>query len=152
MPCYTPGASRADAASRLDSAAASNPHVKLFVPSPLADAAFVSTLSPTAQRDVYASALGVSRGVARAFAAIYRSKSPQAIFGYAAMQAVLHVLAQAGSKANDRATVVKHFMSLRYSDSVLGPYAINDGDTSFSSFLIERMRRDRLVTIGALQG
>ena len=160
------GDSRPDAATRLDSAAASNPHAKLFVPSALADPSFLSTLSPAAQKTLLAIVPGAtpsSLGPAAAkFASQFRSTyghapSPEAIFGYAAMQAVLHVLAQAGSKANDRSTVVKDFMKLRYASTaspppVLGSYSISYGDTSFDSFLIEQLKAGRLVTVKARQG
>ena len=68
------------------------------------------------------------------------------------MQAVLHVLAQAGSQANDRGTVVKDFMKLSYSRSVLGSYTITDGDTNFNRIVIERLKGAQLVTVRALQG
>ena len=50
------GRNRADAATGLNGAVSSNPRVKLFVPSALADPSFVSTLSVATQRNLLASA------------------------------------------------------------------------------------------------
>lgn len=143
------GSSRAGAAAALNAAASADPRARLFVPSALADPSFLGTLSPAAQKQVFASTPGLPASLA---AGAPKFPYPQALFGYAAMQAVIHVLARAGSKANDRSTVVKDFMRLRYTGSVLGSYAINQGDTSFDWFLIERLRSGRLVTVKALQG
>lgn len=155
------GASPEAAASVLDAAAAANPKVKLFVGSALADQSFVARLAPAAQKALYAIAPGVPAGPPAAAASRFRTSfrtayghppAAQAIFGYAAMQAVLHVLQQAGPNANNRSDVVARFMRLSYSGSVLGSYRIADGDTSFDSFLLERVRAARLEPIKTLQG
>lgn len=155
------GRSAGAATAALNAAVATNPKVKLFVPSALDDPQFASGLSPTAQAALYASSPGfLPSGLpvgARTFvtsfqSAYHRAPTPEAIFGYAAMQAVLHVLQQAGTHANNRGTVVSDFMKLSYPGSVLGPYTIRQGDTSLNSFVIERVKAGRLVPFKALTG
>jgi branched-chain amino acid transport system substrate-binding protein len=91
---------------------------------------------------------------ARQFLSAFRSRyghvpSPQAIFGYEAMAAVLDVLHQAGTAANDRSTVVHDFFAIRNRPSVVGTYSIDvNGDTSLSSFVFTRLRAGRLVPLG----
>src|SRR5579859_2928326 len=144
------GRSASTAEAALNSAMAANPRLKLFVPSALALAgpAFVQALSPSAQKALYATVPGLLPSsltpAGRAFLSGFRSAyghdpSAGAIFGYAAMQAVLHVLSQAGSQAGNRGTVVSDFMKLSYADSVIGSYSIDrQGDTSSTAFVIER--------------
>ena len=94
------------------------------------------------------------RSFAAQFSTAYgHSPATQAIFGYAAVQAVLHVLAQAGSSAGDRSAVVKDFTRLRYAGSVLGSFSIDkNGDSSFDSFVTERVKGGRLVAVAAAPG
>jgi|SRR5579884_398516 len=156
------GSSRSAAAAALSSAAAANPTSKLFVASALADDAFVASLSPAAQRALYASAPGFPpaglTASGQAFVSSFRaafghSPAPQAIFGYAAMQAVLRVLAELGATANNRSSVVSRFLKHSFAGSVLGPYSIDrHGDTSLDTFAIERVRRGRLAAIKTVQG
>jgi hypothetical protein len=66
------------------------------------------------------------------------------------MAAVLHVLQQAGAKANDRATVVKDFLALHNQAFVLPTqYSIDSatGDTNLSTFLVSRLRKGALVPV-----
>ena len=152
------------AASALDQAVSQNPAVKLFAPSALASDAFVSALSPDAQRRLYVSSPGfLPIGLptsGRTFEADFRSKyghapAPQAIFGYEAMAAVLAVLREAGPGANSRTTVVNDFLKLTRSssNSVLGAYSINSrGDTSVAPFIFSRVKSGRLVPFKAAQG
>lgn len=158
------GTSASAAASALNRDVSANPKLKLFVPSALAldGAAFVQTLSPAAQKALYATAPGVLPAslspAARTFVSTFRSgyghdPSAEAIFGYAAMQAVLHVLARAGSQAGNRGTVVSDFMKLSYADSVIGSYSIDrQGDTNSTAFVVERPRSGALVPVKAVQG
>ena len=99
------GNSESQARAALNQAVASNPRIKLFVPSALADDAFLTSLSPAAQSRLYVSSPGfASKSLtppARAFVQKFTSAcghapSPQAIFGYAAMQALLTALHRAG--------------------------------------------------------
>jgi branched-chain amino acid transport system substrate-binding protein len=147
--------SEATAARLFNSTASSSPTVKLFAPSALSDTAFVSRLSP-AVRNLYVSVPGLmpsgltaaaTTQFLRPFVAAYHhTPAPQAIFGYEAMSAVLAVLRQAGSSADDRTTVVHGFFGIRNRNSVLGSYSINaNGDTSIAPFIFTRLAGGRLV-------
>src|SRR5205807_3869314 len=72
--------------------------------------------------------------------------APQAIFGYEAMSAVLAVLREAGSAANNRSTVVHAFLAIKNRQSVLGTYSMNSsGDTSIAPFVFSRLQQGKLV-------
>lgn len=144
------GAESPAAAARFFNAAAkANPHALLFGSSSLDTPQFRSALSPDVKH-LYVSAPGVAgsslgpadRSFVKTFTkAIGHRPDPQAIFGYAAMSAVLHVLAEAGNAANNRQTVVRDFMKLKMTSSVLGPFTIDSsGNTSFGAFTITRVR------------
>ena len=155
------GSDASAATGALDAAVAANPKVKLLVGSALADPSFAAQLSPAAQKALYAIAPGFpsagAPSAAQTFVSSFRTTyghAPvaQAIFGYAAMQGVLQVLQHAGSNANNRSDVVGDFMRLSFTDSVLGSYTIRQGDTSFDSFVVERVRAGRLDPIKPLTG
>lgn len=155
------GSSQSEATGVFNQAAASNPKLKLFAPSALDDDAWAAGLSPAAQKQLYVSAPGVlpkqlaaSAGTFAAdFKAAYgHAPSPQAIFGYEAMSAVVAMLHEAGSSANNRQTVVKDFLAIRNRASPLGTYSINkNGDTSLgaSAFLVERVKGSHLIPFKA---
>jgi branched-chain amino acid transport system substrate-binding protein len=156
------GAASGDAAARVfNSAASGSPTVKLFGPSALDSAAFAAALSPAA-RHVYISSPGfmakdlsatAKSGFLKPFEDTYhRVPSPQAIFGYEAMSAVLSVLKKAGASATDRSTVVQDFFAIKNRDSVLGTYSINaNGDTSLAPFVFSRRVNGKLVPFQSLQ-
>jgi branched-chain amino acid transport system substrate-binding protein len=156
------GAVSEDAAARVfNSAASANPAVKLFGPSALDSTTFAGKLSPGAQH-VYISSPGFMTKDLSATAkseflkpfedAYHRVPSPQAIFGYEAMSAVLSVLKKAGASATDRATVVQDFFAIKNRDSVLGTYSINaNGDTSLAPFVFSRPVNGKLVPFQSLQ-
>ena len=55
------------------------------------------------------------------------------------MAALLHVIAEEGENANDRAKVIKGFLSIKDLPSVLGPYSIDtSGNTSLTRFVLVR--------------
>ena len=84
--------------------------------------------------------------------AYHRVPSPQAIFGYEAMSAVLSVLKKAGTSATDRAIVVQDFFAIKNRDSVLGTYSINaQGDTSLAPFVFSRPVNGKLVPFQSVQ-
>ena len=57
---------------------------------------------------------------------------PYAVYGYEAMSAVLDAIEKGG---DDRAAVVKGFFDTKKTDSVLGPYEIDDdGDTTLTLY------------------
>jgi ABC-type branched-subunit amino acid transport system substrate-binding protein len=154
-------ASEAVAAKFFDAAAAANPSAKLFGPAALADPSFPAGLS-SAVRSLYISAPGFLKQdltpagatfVSQFTAKYGHAPVAQAIFGYEAMSAVLAVLHEAGSSANDRATVVKDFLSLKRTQSVLGPYSIDsNGDTSIAPFVFSRLQHGSLVPFAQVQG
>ena len=151
------GTSQGAAAKALNDAVASNPSVKLFLPSAVADPALVAALTPAAQRALYVSvpaAPAADPSFASAFQTAFgHAPAPEAIFGYAAMQAVLDVLRAEGSQASNRSSVVSRFLKHSFSSSVLGPYSINaNGDISLTSFTIERVKGGKLVPVKTLQG
>jgi branched-chain amino acid transport system substrate-binding protein len=158
------GTSTTGATSTFDQAASSNSTVKLFVPSALSDDALLAALSPTAQRDLYVISPGFMTSdlpaAGQQFVSAFTSAeghapAMSAIFGYAAMEAVLTALQKAGSSANDRGTVVKDFFGIRNHSSVLGTYSIHsDGDISFvggAPFVLSRVRGGKLVPFKAVQ-
>jgi ABC-type branched-subunit amino acid transport system substrate-binding protein len=157
------GTPSSTASKALDSAAAAHANAKLFASSGLDNDTFVSGLSPQAQHDLYVSAPGFAASSLSAtgqkfvsdFRTLYRrAPSTQAIFGYAAMQAVLDALSKAGSGATNRTTVKDKFFGLKNQSSVLGMISIGQGGditiTSPSSsssppFVFLRVIADRLV-------
>jgi branched-chain amino acid transport system substrate-binding protein len=153
------GSDRAAATKVFDQAAASNPKIDLFAPSALNDDGFATGLAAAAQKNLYVSAPGLlPKQLATAggsFLADFRSTyghvpSSQAILGYEAMSAVLAVIHEAGSNANNRTTVTHNFFRITNRSSPLGTYSINqNGDTSLgpTTFVIERVRGSQLVAI-----
>jgi ABC-type branched-subunit amino acid transport system substrate-binding protein len=141
------------AASTLFNAVASaDASAKLLAPSALDTQQLVSALSPAAQGAIYVSAPGVmSSQLSSNFTSAFQSAtghapSPEAVFGYEAMQAVLAALRQAGAKANDRTTVGRNFFALHNRQGPFGTYSIDaNGDTSFGQFVISRVRSGALV-------
>jgi ABC-type branched-subunit amino acid transport system substrate-binding protein len=153
------GSSPGGAANALSHAAADSPTAKLFVPSALDDASFVAQLGPGVQRNLYVSSPGVlpqaADPAARKFAADFRSAyghapSNQAAFGYAAMAAVIKVISDAGSAANNRSAVVHKFLALSNLPSVVGTFSIHGtGDSTLTTFVIYRVKAGRLVPFKA---
>lgn len=149
------------AAGFFDRAASSSPSLKLFAPSALDDPTIASKLSG-AGNNLIVSAPGFlpknltpagSQFVSQFKTAYGRDPVPQAIFGYEAMSAVLAVLREAGSQANNRSTVVHDFLAIRNRQSVLGTYSISStGDTSLAPFVFSRLRQGKLVPFAQVQG
>ena len=139
-----------------------NPTLKVFAPSALATASAVSALGLGSGAKLYVSTPGFLKKQLTAagqkfvtdFTAKYgHAPATEAILGYEAMAAVLHVLTQAGAKANDRSTVVKDFLALRNVAFVLPTqWSINSatGDTSLGAFVFSRARGDTLVPFAAV--
>jgi ABC-type branched-subunit amino acid transport system substrate-binding protein len=145
--------------SALNDAASASPSAKLFAPSATwFGPTTVSRLSPAAQHNLFVSTPGFTRstlssagqGFETAFQSAFgHAPTPQAIFGYEAMAAVLAVLRQAGANAGNRAVVVSDFRTLHDRSSVLGTYSINGGDPSIAPFVFARVRGGQLVVPGA---
>ena len=134
-----------------------DPTAKLFGPSSLNNSEFTEALKT--DRNLYVTIPGVMPGQLnaqgkafdQAFDSTYgHEPSGEAIFGYAAMSALLNVLKQAGTNADSRSKVVKDFLKLSESQSVLGSYNIDSsGNTSFDSFVIARLSNGTLVPFKA---
>jgi branched-chain amino acid transport system substrate-binding protein len=149
------GVSPTAAARAFNQIATAAPSTKLFGPSALASAGFISALSPAAAKQTEISSPGflpsnLPAGAAQSFVTPFRSSfghapAPQAIFGYEAMSAVLAVLKEAGASANNRATVVHDFLTLKNRQSVLGTYSIDAaGDTNLGPFVISHVSGGQL--------
>ncbi|MHB1835360.1 MAG: type 1 periplasmic-binding domain-containing protein [Solirubrobacteraceae bacterium] len=148
------GGNSASAAATAIKQAAAAGSAKLFVPSALYDSSFVANLGPTVAARLYVSTPGFAPGSLPASASSFESAfkftyghapAPEAIFGYEAMSAVLAVLREAGSAANQRATVVKDFLAIKDRQSVLGTYSLHNGDTSLAPFTFAQVRGGQLV-------
>ncbi|HWD86205.1 MAG TPA: hypothetical protein VG321_10670 [Solirubrobacteraceae bacterium] len=135
------GNSSADAEHFAASVSSTAGSTKLFLPSGLAGLDFTS--GPWSQFQ----AVYVSEPVPGAGASPHIA-SPQEAFGYAAVQAVIHVLHEAGSSVTNRATVVKDFHKLNGLTTAVGTLSVNaDGDSSLGagSFGFARVRGGQLV-------
>jgi len=159
------GASQQDAAAAvklMTSIGQSDSRVKLFAPSTLDDPTLFAGAGAK-QLNLYVSAPGfLSRDLSalgQTFVTDFKSayghapaEPGPAIFAYETMQALLAVLREAGSNANNRATVVHDFLSIKNRQSVLGTYSINsDGDTSLGPFVFSRLRAGTLVPFRFVQ-
>jgi branched-chain amino acid transport system substrate-binding protein len=153
--------SQAAAARFFDSAGATNSSAKLFGPSALDDPSFAGQLSSSVGQ-LYLSSPGFLKpdlsstgsSFASTFATTYgHTPVPQAIFGYEAMSAVLAVLKEAGTGANNRSTVVHDFQNLKRTQSALGPYAMNgSGDINIAPFVFSRLEHGSLVPFAQVEG
>jgi ABC-type branched-subunit amino acid transport system substrate-binding protein len=144
----------AGAATFANAVAAGSPTVKLFAPSAVASDGFAAALSAAAQGKAYVSTPGFlpadltpagQKFVADFTAAYGHAPASGAIFGYEAMSAVLTVLREAGSAANNRTTVIKDFAALKNRTSVLGTYSIKGGDSTLGPFVFSRLRGGKLA-------
>ncbi len=139
-----------------------NPTLKIFAPSAFASSSAVSALGLGTGAKLYVSSPGfLKKQLTTAgdkFVTDFTTKyghapTTEAILGYEAMAAVLHVLTQAGTKANDRSTVVKGFLALRNVAFVLPTqWSINSatGDTNLAAFVFSRARGGTLVPFAAV--
>ena len=154
------GAGTSAAAQAFNGAIAGAPQVKLFGSSALSTDAFAASLNPAAQRAVYLSEPGLTAAELPAagqtfvsdFRATYQhAPAVQAIYGYAAMQAVLRAIGAAGANADNRGEVVSKFLAQRNVSSVLGTYSIDkSGDTSLAPYVFSRVKRGQLVVYKGL--
>jgi branched-chain amino acid transport system substrate-binding protein len=157
------GVSSPAAVALFNSAIAADPHLKLFGPGGLYTSSFTSQLSLAAQRATYLSEPGETTkelpSAGRAFLAAYKAAYQQvpwtqAIFGYAAMEAVLTALqgSDNGADADNRADVVSAFFAIKNHGSALGTYSINKttGDTSLAPYIFSRVKGGKLVAFKGL--
>lgn len=150
------GSSAGGAVAVFNQAAATSPKIKLFAPSALAQSSFVAKLSPAAQRNLYVSAAGFKPHdePAPEFVSAFRNAyghdpAPEAVFGFAAMQAVMHALQQAGDSAGTRSTVVHDFFAIRSFGTAVGGISIDkNGDVTIAGgapFLFSQVRGGKLI-------
>jgi ABC-type branched-subunit amino acid transport system substrate-binding protein len=149
------GSNSETAATRFfDSVASTNPSLKLFAPSALYDDAFVAALDSAAQRNLFVTSPGFMAGdlppAGAKFVSDFNSHyghdpAPEAIFGYEAMAALLYVIKEAGTFANNRAVVVRDFRSLKDRASVLGTYSLDNGDANLAPFVFSRGQSGQLT-------
>jgi ABC-type branched-subunit amino acid transport system substrate-binding protein len=148
------GSSTSGAAHIFDQAVSTNSKVKLFAPSALASDTFAASLSAAAQRNLYVSSPGITP--AGGPATYHHAPATQAVFGFAAMQAVLHALQRAGSSASNRKTVIQDFFAIRSFGTAAGAISIdNNGDVSFSGgppFVFSRVKGGKLTPVTAARG
>jgi branched-chain amino acid transport system substrate-binding protein len=152
------GAPDQSATKALDTLAAAGPTAKLFVPSAFYDDAWVAGLSAAAQKRLYVSSpgfmpggyQGTGAGFVSSFTQAFGHRpQPQAVFGYAAVQALLAGLKKAGANADSRADVTVDVLGLKNQSSALGTYSLNGGDTNIAPFIFARPVAGKLVPRGA---
>ncbi|HEY2260813.1 MAG TPA: ABC transporter substrate-binding protein [Solirubrobacteraceae bacterium] len=155
----SPSAAKA-ATAVLDGASGAVPTIKLFAPSGLYDAAFVSGLSAATQERITLSSPGflpknltaAGRQFVSSFRSAYgRQPATEAIFGYEAMSALLAVIGSAGANANNRADIVSDFRAIKNRQSAIGTYSIEGGDPSIAPFVFSHVHGGQLVPERFLQ-
>ena len=78
---------------------------------------------------------------------------PYALSGYEAMSVVLDAIRRAGSRGNNRQSVIDEFFAVRDRNSVLGRYSVAaDGETTLGRYGVDRvvdghLRPDRVLTV-----
>jgi hypothetical protein len=151
------GAPDQAATKAIDAAAAASPAAKLFVPSAFYDDAWVTGLSAAAQKQLYVSSPGFMpgsyQGTGAAFVSAFKrafghQPQPQAVFGYAAVQALLAGVKQAGGDADSRSDVTVDVLGLKDQSSALGTYSLDEGDTNIAPFIFARPVAGKLVPRG----
>jgi branched-chain amino acid transport system substrate-binding protein len=151
------GAPDQAATKAIEAAATASPTAKLFVPSAFYDNAWVAGLSASTQKRLYVSSPGFMpgsyHGTGAAFVSAFRQKyghqpQPQAVFGYAAVEALLAGLKQAGGNADSRADVTVDVLGLKDQSSALGTYSFDGGDTNIAPFIFARPVAGKLVPRG----
>jgi ABC-type branched-subunit amino acid transport system substrate-binding protein len=144
----------------MNSAAQMDPHGLLYGPSAFDAPAFVRALKAAAARAARITTPGfmpLPAGARTSFVlpfvqAYGHQPAPDAIYGYATVEALFAVLRQAGSGADSRATVVRDYLKLSEPNSVIGDLSIkSDGDTTPASFVLNRVRAGQLVGVGSIQ-
>ena len=123
---------------------AAMPEAKQFGPDGVATVDFTKEIPPKVQKQMFLTAPTVSPDelppAGQKFYTDYEAEynepqdeiDPYAVYGYEAMTVVLEAIAKGG---DDRAAVIKAFFDTKKTDSVLGPYEIDDdGDTTLTLY------------------
>lgn len=132
---------------------------KLFLPSALAGLDFGAG-SWSQFKAVYVSEPGAAGAADKSFVSQFSSRyggapAPQAVFGYAAVQTLMHEVKGAGKSANNRSTVLKHLHELSDFSSVVGSLSLNSSGYSSlgsSSIVFSRLRGGTLVPVHSPAG
>jgi len=126
----------------------SDPQLLLFGSNSLAGVAFTSAIGPAATQTYLTTptlALGEYPASAQRVLARYRTQfggepGAWALYGYEAMSAVLDAIRRAGSRGNDRQSVIDAFFATGERASVLGRYSIEaDGEPTFTRYGVDRV-------------
>jgi branched-chain amino acid transport system substrate-binding protein len=123
---------------------AANPDIKGFGPDGVAETSFSSKIPASSMPNTYITNPTLPEQLyppaAKTFFADFKSAyghdpEPYAIYGYAAMDAALTAIKNAGDKGNCREDVIKGFYDIKNHQSVLGTYSIDaDGDTTITDY------------------
>ena len=137
------------------------PDAKLFGPDGLATVDFTKEIPAKAQAQTYLTAPTVSPDelppAGQKFYSDYQAEynepqdeiDPYAVYGYEAMSVVIDAIKKGG---DDREAVVKAFFDTKKTDSVLGPYEIDDdGDTTLTLYGAYTAKDGKLVFKEALK-
>jgi branched-chain amino acid transport system substrate-binding protein len=128
---------------------AANPRLLLLGPNTMVSDSFASEIGAAASKTFLTtpvlalrlyprSAQRVISDFRRSFPGV--EPGPFALYGYQAMNTVLQAIRSAGSRGNDRQTVIERFFAASHPDSVLGPYSIEaDGETTLSRYGVDRI-------------
>lgn len=77
--------------------------------------------------------------------------SPYVLYGYESMSVVLDSIRRAGSRGNNRSTVISMFMSTHDRSSVIGRYSIEpDGETTLPTYGVQRVVQGQPVFYRAI--
>ena len=134
------------------------PNATLWGPDGVAESAFTNDLPEEVQRRTQITVATINpkdyAPKGQKFFRDFRSKhkkkviQPYAIYGFEAMDVVLDALARAGSKCNDRQTVIDEFFKTKNKEGVTGTYDIDkDGDVTLSTFGRHEVRDGELSPI-----
>lgn len=154
------GVASPTAVQAFNGAASSNPKLKLFGPGGLYTSSFVAGLSAAAQSATILSEPGLTNrelpAAGKTFMSSFKAAYghvpwTQAIFGYAAMQVVLHALQKAGVNADNRAAELNEFLGAKNISTALGTMSFDkDGDTSLAPYIFSRVKGGTLAVFKGL--
>jgi branched-chain amino acid transport system substrate-binding protein len=129
-----------------------DPHLLLLGSNTLANTSFTAAIGAAGSQTYLTTpilALGDYPPAAARVLADYRrhfggGPGASALYGFEAMSVVLDAIRAAGSRGNDRQTVIDRFFATKERDSVLGRYSVQaDGETTFSRYGVDRVRDGR---------
>jgi branched-chain amino acid transport system substrate-binding protein len=129
-----------------------DPQLLLLGSSALTGPAFASAIGPAGERTFLTTpvlALSEYPPSAERVLAEYRRRfggepGAYALYGFEAMSVVLDAIRRAGSRGDDRQTVIDRFFATAGRDSVLGRYSVRaDGETTLARYGVERIAGGR---------